>query len=89
MNDPTRRVALHVKILVGLVLGTFGGATANLLWHGSNKLDWVDTFAPQASASVPAVGEDLTIDTVVDIVPRSPLEAAASGELILRHLVFS
>ncbi len=36
----TPRIPLHHKILLGLAIGTFGGAAASLLWPGSPGLDW-------------------------------------------------
>ncbi len=42
----------------------------------------LETFAPQAAATVEAAGQGLGVSTFVNIVPRNPLEAAANGDLI-------
>ena len=36
----TPRIPLHHKILLGLAIGTFGGAAASFLWPGAPALDW-------------------------------------------------
>ncbi|MGZ8399337.1 MAG: dicarboxylate/amino acid:cation symporter [Gemmatimonadales bacterium] len=42
MAEPTKRgMALHTKILLGLLLGATAGVTANLLAHQSPRLLWV------------------------------------------------
>ncbi len=49
---------------------------------GELQATLLETFAPQASATIEAAGSDLGVSTFINIVPRNPLAAAVRGDLI-------
>jgi len=74
-------------IMTTLLAASLGAFIVNVVKPG-NAIDadlrssLLNTFAPQAAATVEAAGQDLGVSTFVNIVPRNPLEAAAKGDLI-------
>lgn len=68
--DKPRGMALHTKILIGLVVGVIGGITANQLGKGYGKgaTDWVDWIISNFTAPVGTLFLSLLLMIVVPLV---------------------
>ena len=92
LGDMHRLGRIGVKTLLlffatTIVAATAGLTMANWIEAGAAitelmRVDLLASFSSQTTSTLEAASQGITVDTLVNIVPRNPVEAAANGDLI-------